>query len=149
MLTFEDMTVGRIDRYGHKLVERDEVIAFARDFDPQPFHLDDAAAAANPLFGRLAASGWHTAVMTHRMTVDHWTAAGRPILGGAGLEEMSWLKPVYPGDTLRCDSEVVAARPSASRPGVGIVKARTLTLNQQDEPVLRLIVSVLIRRREV
>src|SRR4051812_20651377 len=107
-LWFDDMAIGRIDRYGSKLVERDEVLDFARKFDPQPFHLDDAAAAANPVFGRLAASGWHTAAMAMRMTADHWAdVGGRSILGGAGIEDLAWLKPVYPGDTLRCELEVI------------------------------------------
>ena len=147
MLTFEDMAVGRIDRFGAKLVDRDEVIAFARAYDPQPFHMDDAAAAANPLFGRLSASGWHTAAMANRMTVDHWAKMGRAILGGLGMEELAFLAPVYPGDALRCEAEILAARPSASKPVAGIVKARTTVFNQDDVAVLRVVGSFMIRRR--
>lgn len=145
MLTFADMIVGRIDRYGEKLVDRDEVIAFARDFDPQPFHLDDAAAAANPLFGRISASGWHTAAMAHRLGVDHWAGNGRAILGGLGMEQLAWLKPVFPGDTIRCESVVIEARRSASRPGTGVVRSRLSVFNQNDEAVMRVIGAVLMR----
>jgi len=147
-LWFEDMKVGRIERYGGKRVERAEVLDFAQKYDPQPFHLDDAAAAANPLFGRLAASGWHTAAMAMRMTADHWAAiGGRSILGGAGIEELAWLKPVYPGDTIRCELEVLEARPSRSKPDRGIVKSRLIVFNQQDEPVMRQVAVVVMARR--
>jgi acyl dehydratase len=148
MIWFEDMTVGRIDRYGSKPVERAEVLAFARQFDPQDFHLDDAAAAANPLFGRLAASGWHTAAMAMRMTADHWAeTGGRTILGGAGIEDLMWLKPVYPGDTIRCALEVIETRPSRSKPDRGIVKSRLTVFNQHDEPVMRQTSVVMMARK--
>ena len=148
MIWFEDMPVGRIDRFGAIAVTREEVIDFARKFDPQPFHLDDAAAAANPLFGRLCASGWHTAAMGMRMTADYWeTLGGRAILGGAGIDELRWLKPVYPGDTLRCECDVIDARPSASKPHLGIVRFRLVILNQDDVPVLSQISNVVVRRR--
>jgi acyl dehydratase len=142
------MTIGRVERYGSKLVMREEVIDFARQFDPQPFHLDDAAAASNPVFGRLAASGWHTAAMAMRMTVDHWDAVGdRAILGGAGLENLAWLKPVYPGDTIRCELEVTEKRASTSKPDRGIVKSILTVFNQYDEPVLRQTNVVMMARR--
>ena len=148
MIWFEDMPVGRVDRFGSIAVTREEVIDFARKFDPQPFHLDDAAAAANPLFGRLCASGWHTAAMGMRMTADYWeTLGGRAILGGAGIDELRWLKPVYPGDTLRCECDVIDARPSASKPHLGIVRFRLVILNQDDVPVLSQISNVVVRRR--
>ena len=146
-LWFEDMPVGRIDRYGAKLVDRAEVLDFAGRYDPQPFHLDDAAAAANPLFGRIAASGWHTAAMAMRMTVDYWAERGRAILGGLGVDELRWLKPVYPGDTLRCVVEVTEARESGSRPDLGIIKSRMTVVNQHDEPVIRQVSAIIIRRR--
>ncbi|WP_404713995.1 MaoC family dehydratase [Sphingomonas sp. MMS24-J13] len=149
-LWFDDMTVGRIDRYGSKRVKREEVLDFARKYDPQPFHLDDAAAAANPVFGRLAASGWHTAAMAMRMTADHWAGiGGRSILGGAGIEDLAWLTPVYPGDTLRCDLEVIETRPSRSKPDRGIVKSRLTVFNQDDEPVMRQTSVVMVARRPV
>ena len=148
MKYWEDLPVGRIDTFGEKLVDREEVLDFARKFDPQAFHLDDAAAAANPMFGRLAASGFHTAAMTMRMVADHHTSeGGRAILGGAGLEELSWLKPVYPGDTLRVHTEVIEARPSKSKPDRGVVKTRTLVFNQDDEPVMRQVAVALVQRR--
>ena len=147
MIWFEDMAVGRVDRFGSMAVTREEVLDFARRYDPQPFHLDDAAAEANPLFGRLAASGWHTAAMGMRMVADHWAElGGRAILGGAGIDELRWLKPVYPGDRLRAESEVIEARPSASKPDRGIVRVRLVLFNQDDEPVLSQISNVLIRR---
>jgi acyl dehydratase len=148
MIWFDDMMVGRVDRYGSKLVERAEVIDFARQFDPQPFHLDDAAAAANPVFGRLAASGWHTAAMAMRMTADHWAEiGGRTILGGAGIENLMWLKPVYPGDTIRCELAVTETRASRSKPDRGIVKSELTVFNQHDEPVMRQTSVVMMARR--
>lgn len=145
---YEDLPVGRLDRLGTIQVTREESIDFARKFDPQPFHLDDEAAAANPLFGRLSASGWHTAAMGMRLTADFWASAGgRAILGGAGIDDLRWLKPVYPGDTLRGEAEVVDARISASKPDRGIVRFRTTLFNQDDVPVMSHISNVVMRRR--
>ncbi len=148
MIWFEDMPVGRIDRYGRIEVTRDDVLDFARKYDPQPFHLDDAAAAANPLFGRLAASGWQTAGFGMRMTADYWNAiGGRSIIAGAGIDELRWLKPVYPGDTLRCESEIIEARVSASKPDRGIVRNTLTVFNQHDEPVMTQIGNIIVQRR--
>ncbi|TVV75169.1 MaoC family dehydratase [Sphingomonas solaris] len=133
---FEDFTVGAVARYGCYAVTREAVLAFATAYDPQPFHLSDEAAAANPIFGRLAASGWHTAAMTMRMTVERWAAMGGASLGSPGIDELRFLKPVYPGDTLTVEAEVLAARPLASRPDRGVVKTSTRTLNQHGEAVL-------------
>ena len=151
MIWFEDMPVGRKDSYGSIEVTREASLDFARKFDPQPFHLDDEAAAANPLFGRLAASGWHTAAMGMRMTADFWASleSSDSILGGAGIDELRWLKPVYPGDTLRTEAEVVEARPSASKPQLGIIRFRTVVFNQDDVAVMSHFSNVLIRRRPV
>ena len=149
MLWFEDFVVGRIDRYGQYAVTREEVLEFATRYDPQPFHLDDAAAAANPLFGRLSASGWHTAAMGMRMTADYWAGVGgRSILGGAGVDQLRWLMPVYPGDTLRCESEILDTRPSESKPDRGIVRTALTIFNQHDEPVLRQEAAVMVSRRK-
>lgn len=134
--TLEDFHVGQVERFGGYAVTREEVLAFARDYDPQPFHLDDAAAAASAIFGRLSASGWHTAAMTMRMLVDHNQALARQTLGSPGIDEMRWLKPVYPGDTLRVESEVIEVRASRTRPEMGIVKLRMTVFNQHDEPVM-------------
>lgn len=147
MIWFEDMPVGRIDLFGQVEVTREEVLEFAGKYDPQPFHLDDEAAAANPLFGRLAASGWHTACLGMRMTVDYWASLGSGVLAGAGVEELRWLKPVFPGDRLRCESEVVEARPSASRPEIGIVSKRLTIFNQDDVAVMSQTATVIMRRR--
>ena len=95
-------------------IEVDRVKSFAAEFDPQPFHLDDAAAEAS-LFGRLAASGWHTCAIAMRMMCDAYLLDSAS-LGSPGLEKLSWLKPVYPGDTLRVRLEVLESRPLASRP---------------------------------
>lgn len=149
MIWFEDLPVGRRDRFGSIVVTRDDMLDFARKFDPQPFHLDDDAAAANPLFGRLSASGWHTAAMGMRMTADFWAAADSrdAILGGAGVDDLRWLTPVYAGDRLRAEAEVIDARPSASKPDRGIVRFRTILYNQDDVPVMSHLSNVMIRRR--
>ena len=132
----EDFHVGQVERFGRYAVTRAEVLEFAGRYDPQPFHLDDAAAAANPIFGRLSASGWHTAAMMMRMLVDHNQSQDRQTLGSPGIDELRWLKPVYPGDTLRVESEVIEVRASRSRPEMGMVKALMTVLNQHDEPVM-------------
>src|SRR4051812_45635571 len=114
-------------------VDADRIKAFAAEFDPQPFHLDEAA-ANNLLFRGLAASGWHTAAMTMRLLVDsEFKPAGGIV--GAGFDELSWPRPVRPDDELRVESEVLEVRPSKSRPQQGLVKVRTTTLNQNDEVV--------------
>lgn len=143
---FEDLAVGQVERFGSKLVERQEVIAFASAYDPQPFHLDDAAAAANPLFGRLAASGWHIAAMAMRMNVDFWRERGYAILIGLEVREMRWLRPVYPGDMLRCEEEVIETRSSRSQADRGIVSMRLTVRNQHDEPVMYRLSSMLMSR---
>jgi len=149
MRWFEDYTVGRIDRFGAYEVKREEVIEFASRFDPQPFHLDDKAAAQNPIFGRLSASGWHTCSMVMRMLVDYQMEDGHFSLGSPGLDELRWLKPVYPGDTLSVETEVTDVRPSRSRPDIGSVYFTITAFNQHGEPVMRQKVSNLQPRRPV
>ena len=131
---WEDLPVGTVLEFGAMPVTREAVLAFARDFDPQPFHLDDEAAAAS-LFGRLAASGWHTCAMAMRMMCDGYMLESSS-LGSPGIENLRWLKPVYPGDTLGMRVEILAARPMASRPGVGLVQTRWEVFNQQRDKVL-------------
>src|ERR1700755_1490078 len=114
---FEDLVVGSKASFGHYEVTRDEVVEFAGKYDPQPFHLSDEA-AAETFFGRLSASGWHTAAMTMRMAVDNMHANRQAGLGSPGIDELKWLRPVYPGDTLRCETELLDKRLSASRPGM-------------------------------
>src|SRR3546814_19254381 len=114
MVYYEDIEFGAVQRFGSKLVTREEVIDFAGKYDPQPFHLDDAAAAGT-YFGRLSASGWHTGSMAMRMIVDDMKVHKQAGLGSPGIDELRWLKPVYHGDTLRCQSAVLSKRRSASR----------------------------------
>ena len=146
MRYFDDIEVGTRASFGRYEVTRDEVTAFARAYDPQPFHLSDEAAAATH-FGRLSASGWHTCAMTMRMLVEHLTQEKQAGLGSPGIDELRWLKPVHPGDTLRCESEVLAKRRSASRPEMGLFKSRLTVFNQDDVPVMTMVSNGLIRVR--
>ena len=149
MRTFEDFPVGATFALGPYPVSRDEVIAFAEEFDPQPFHLDEDAAAQTH-FGRLAASGWHTCSMMMAAMVERWQATPgwqETSLGAIGIDELRWRRPVFPGDTLRGTSELVEKIESRSRPEMGIVKWRTRLVNQQDEEVLSLISIVMRKRR--
>nr|WP_265570426.1 MaoC family dehydratase [Sphingomicrobium nitratireducens] len=146
MIYFEDMDVGARHEFGSKTVSREEIVDFATQYDPQPFHLDDAAAAMTP-FGRLAASGWHTGAMTMRIVVDAWSDKGFMGVGSPGLDELRWLKPVYPGDTIRVSSEVVAKRESRSRPNLGSVWSDVLVHNQDDVLVMKYTSIVMMLRR--
>lgn len=144
-LYLEDLAAGQ--RFGSETVAvtPETIKAFAREFDPQPFHLDEAAAAQS-FFGGLAASGWHTAALTMKLLVG---GAYQPAGGliGAGVEEMRWPRPVRPGDVLRVESEILEVRPSQSRPERGMVKARITTLNQNGEPVQAMVVNMVVPRR--
>ena len=146
MQYFEDLVVGGTARFGSYRVTREEVIAFAERYDPQPFHLSDEAAAQTH-FGRLSASGWHTCAMTMAMLVENLKRVQQAGLGSPGLDELKWLRPVYPGDTLRCESELLEKRRSASRPEMGIFKSRTTVFNQDDVAVLTMVNNALIRTR--
>ena len=143
---YEDLVVGTKASFGRYEVTRDEVIAFASKYDPQPFHLSDEA-AAQTYFGRLSASGWHTAAMAMRMAVDNMKDQRSASLGSPGIDELRWLQPVYPGDTLRCETELLDKRVSKSRPDMGITKGRTTVFNQHDEPVMTFVANGLIRTR--
>ena len=129
----KDFTPGQIYRTGKKRMDVADIKRFAREFDPQPFHLDEEAAKSS-MFGGLAASGWHTAAMTMRMLVDSEFKAANGLIG-AGFDELKWPKPVRPGDELRVEMEVLEARASKSRPEMGFVKFRMTTLNQNGEAV--------------
>ena len=142
---WEDFPVGQVREFGAMLVTRDAVLDFAHKFDPQPFHVDDAAAERS-LFGRLAASGWHTAAMAMRMMCDEYLLESAS-LGSPGLESLKWLKPVYPGDTLSVRLTTVEARPMTSRPEVGLVRSKWEVLNQHREPVLAMEGWGMFRRR--
>jgi len=146
MLYFEDIEIGRKSSFGRYEVTRKEVIEFATKYDPQPFHLDDEA-AAQTYFGRISASGWHTCAMTMRMVVENMAANRQAGLGSPGVDEIRWLKPVYPGDMLRCESEVIEKRASKGRPDMGSMRGKMTVFNQDDEPVMTFISIGLIRRR--
>jgi acyl dehydratase len=149
MRLYEDYEVGLVERFGAYEVTREEVIAFASKYDPQPFHLDDAAAAANPIFGRLAASGWHTCAMLMRMLIDQWTVDGYFSLGGTGVDELRWTKPVYPGDVLSVRAEVLSKSAPRSKPDIGFVNFGITVFNQQDEVVMTMKVTNIQKRRSV
>lgn len=146
MLYFEDIIVGTKAAFGSYAVTREEVVEFASRYDPQPFHLDDAA-AAKTYFGRLSASGWHTCAMTMAMLVEHMKSHSQAGLGSPGVDELRWIKPVYPGDTLRCETEILSKRQSQSRPEMGSYKSRLTVFNQNDEPVMSMVSNGLIRVR--
>jgi acyl dehydratase len=146
MLYFEDIVLGEKVSFGSYAVTREEVIEFASKYDPQSFHLDDEAAAKTH-FGRLSASGWHSCAMTMSMMVENFKSQKWASLGSPGIDDLRWLKPVYPGDTLRVESETIAKRRSASRPEMGITKSRQTVFNQHDEAVLSMISNGLIRVR--
>lgn len=146
MRYFEDLEVGAETCFGSYEVTRDEILEFARKYDPQPFHLSDEE-AAKMHFGRIAASGWHTCAMTMaviaRYAVEHEQAG----LGSPGIDELRWLKPVYPGDTLHVRGKVIEKTPSRSRPEMGSYRTETIVTNQDEVPVMRYTSIVLIRRR--
>ncbi len=142
----EDFAVGQTFGSGRIVVDTEQITRFAADFDPQPFHLDEMV-ARRTLFQGLAASGWHTAALTMRLLVDGDLRPAGGIVG-AGLDELRWPRPVRPGDELRLESEVLDVRPSKSRPSQGLIKVRTTTLNQHDEPVQIQIANLLVLRRQ-
>ncbi len=143
---FEDLEVGQKSSFGHYEVTREEVLDFAQKYDPQPFHLSDEAAAKTH-FGRLAASGWHTAAMQMNMLVKEWSQHSVASLGSPGLDELKWMKPVYPGDTLRVESELLEKRRSSSRPEMGLTKTQSTVFNQHNEPVMSMIANGMVRVR--
>lgn len=145
MKYLEDLVPGTTASFGRYPVTREEVLAFATKYDPQPFHLDDEAAALT-YFGRISASGWHTAAMTMRMIVDNMNVDQQAGIGSPGLDELRWLKPVYPGDTLRVESRIIEVRPSRSKPDMGAFKSALTVFNQNDEPVMTMISIGLIRK---
>jgi acyl dehydratase len=129
----EDFAAGQTFGSGQLRIEKERAKTFAAEFDPQPFHLNEEA-AADTIFRGLAASGWHTAAVTMRLLVDsEFKPAGGIV--GAGFDELRWPRPVRPGDVLRVESEVLEVKPSKSRPEQGLIKVRTTTLNQNGEAV--------------
>lgn len=157
MKFFEDVVVGERFEVGRHTFTTDNIKAFARRFDPQLFHLDEAAAARSH-FGALCASGWHTAAVWMRLMVEHQRreddarrARGEPVavLGPSpGFRELKWLKPVYVGDTITYSTEVIETRASSSRPGWGLMTIRNTGVNQKGEPVISFISVAFVERRK-
>ena len=142
---FEDYVPGAVHDLGSVMVDEQEIIAFARQFDPQPFHLDQEWAEKSA-FGGLIASGWHTACMAMRLIVDHYLSEVSSE-GSPGIDELRWLRPVRPGDQLSVRATILDARLSRSRPERGIVRSQIETLNQDEEVVMHLTSTIFIRSR--
>jgi len=158
MKFFEDIQVGERIAIGRHTFSAAEIKAFAARFDPQPFHLDEAAAERSH-FGALVASGWHSAVVWMRLMVDQRRRSGEAArargervaaMGPAlGLRELKWLKPVFAEDTIDYASEVIEARVSASKPGLGLISIRSTGVNQRGEPVISFVSMTFVERRPV
>ena len=146
LVYFEDLEIGAKASFGHYEVTREEVIDFASKYDPQPFHLSDEAAAQTH-FGRISASGWHTCAMVMRMLVDNITEKRQAGLGSPGLDELRWLKPVRPGDTLTAWVECAGKVPSKSRPQMGVLHEHWRATNQKGEMVMTAKGINMVRRR--
>lgn len=156
MKLFEDMAVGERAELGTHTFTTDDIKRFARKYDPQPFHLDEAAAARSH-FGALCASGWHTASVWMRLMVEHQRredearrTRGEPVgvFGPSpGFRELKWLKPVYAGDTVGYSTEIIEKRASNSRPGWGLMTIRNTGVNQKGEPVISFISVAFVERR--
>ena len=147
MQFYEDLVVGEVHRFGARAVTREEVIGFATKYDPQPFHLDDEAAAQTH-FGRLSASGWHTCAMTMAMLVARHHETGHQGLGSPGVDELRWLRPVYPGDTLSVETELTEKRRSATKPDRGIFHTATRVFNQDSVLVMTMTSRAMVRTRD-
>jgi acyl dehydratase len=157
MKFFEDICVGEVAEVGRHTFTADEIKAFAGRFDPQPLHLDEAAAARSHA-GRLCASGWHTACVWMRLMIhyrrredDERRARGEPVaqLGPSpGFRGLTWLRPVHPGDTVSYATEVIEARPLTDRPAWGVLLLRNTGVNQHGEPVISFTSSVFVERRD-
>ena len=143
---FEDYEAGKVHDLGTTTVSESQIIEFAKEFDPQTFHLDPAKAAATQ-FGGIIASGWHTIGLAMRLYVDRFLSHVAS-LGSPGMEEVRWPSPVRPGDTLTVRVTVLDARPSRTRPDRGVVRARVEATNQKDDLVLSMIVISLLGRRQ-
>jgi acyl dehydratase len=141
----EDFAVGQTYASGRLTVDKDRIKAFAAEFDPQPFHMDEEAARGS-IFRGLAASGWHTAALTMRLLVESELKPAGGIVG-AGFDEFRWPLPVRPGDELHLESEVLEVRPSKSRPNQGLIKVRTTTKNQKGEAVQVSVGNLIVPRR--
>jgi acyl dehydratase len=143
---FEDFVVGESLEFGSRTLTEEEIIAFAQQFDPQPFHVDPEKAVSS-YYGGLIASGWHTVSTYMRLLVDGLLRDTQS-LGSPGIDELRWLKPVRPGDTLQARYIVLETIPSKSRPNVGIIRSKGEMVNQNGEVVLTLIAANFFARRE-
>jgi acyl dehydratase len=143
LLYLDDLHIGQEFQTGAHTIDVDQIVRFASEFDPQPFHLDADAARSGP-FGELVASGWHTAAITMRLVVEGVPVAGG-IVGGGG--ELSWTRPVRPDDTLRVVATIADIKPSRSRPDRGVVTMRCDTRNQHDEPVQVFFARIIVPKR--
>ncbi len=146
MRYFEDFRIGEVMETGPATVSEEEIITFARQFDPQPFHIDPAAARKS-FYGGLIASGWHTAAIAMRLMVDGFIG-NYASMGSPGLDELRWLKPVRPGDTLKVRSTCIGKKRSDKRPDMGACRFSTEVINQNEEVVLSMINIGLIRCRK-
>ena len=142
---FEDYAVGQVFNSGRLRVDREAILAFAREFDPQPYHLDEEA-GRNSVFGGLVASGWHTAALTMRLLVESEFRPAGGILG-VGFDELSWPRPVRPGDELHVRVDVLEILPSKSRPDRGMIRVRNTTLNHNEEAVQIFTGKLIVPRR--
>jgi acyl dehydratase len=145
MLYFEDFAVGTVFELGNRTLAEDEVLAFARAYDPQPFHTDPEAAARS-IYGGLIASGWQTCAVVMRLMCDAYLLRAAS-MGSPGVDEVRWLAPVRPGDTISARMEVVEARGSASKPDRGVVRSRWTATNQDGTTVLTMLGMGMFRRR--
>jgi Acyl dehydratase len=133
---WEDLPAGLVRELGSVTPSAQEIKQFAGQFDPQPFHLDEAAGRRS-IYGNLCASGWHTCALAMRLTVDNFLSQSSS-MGSPGLENLQWLKPVYPGDTLRLRYTIIESRPSRKRPDLGLVRALWEMFNQDGDKVLQM-----------
>lgn len=130
---YEDYSVGNSREFGERTVTKEEIVEFAEKYDPQPFHVDEEA-ARDTMFGGLVASGWHTAAVCMRMFVDHMVDEASQ--GARGVDELRWIRPLRPGDTLHAEAEVVDKYPDEDNPAIGYVDTKLTAYNQNDEPVI-------------
>jgi acyl dehydratase len=144
-LAFEDLKEGERRRFGPRVVTREEILAFGREWDPQPFHVDEAAALRSP-FGGLIASGWQTALLCFRMVLDGLLADSTG-MGSPGLDELKWLKPVRPGDALSVEVTLDEVKPSRSKPDRGSARVSYRCINQTGEVVMTMVARILFLRR--
>jgi acyl dehydratase len=144
-LHWEDFTPGAVAIYGPRLVTREEIVAFAAEFDPQPMHLDEAA-AANTLLGGLGASGWHSCCLLMRMIADGFILNSTS-MGSPGIDEVKWLRPLRPGTNIRLRSTVLEARASGKRPEMGLAKFLFEIIDENDAVLTNLTTTLMFGRR--